>query len=328
MSLIEMKQWIKRIALVLLTLGMLPALCACGEKKETVLVVSGAALDREIYTYFLDRVSARPTAYGLEAQPSDAALLEAVTTQCKRYVANNTRFRDAGLRLSASEKAEIAQQVNNLWLRSEPHYRAIGVSKQTLTKAVTAESNAEALFTATYDKGVTDQSGEAELLKYFYSHYISFRTVVAYYTAADGSPLTQLQKNTIKAAFDTMAANAGTTVDSFRDAANAAGYGLSETILLKQGADGYPDGFYDAVAAQTAGTVRVLDYEDCVFAVLKEDLESKDESVYAGYRSACVNELYADRAAQAMDAFLAGLTVETEKDPERVLRDYRKAIKK
>ncbi|MBQ6267949.1 MAG: hypothetical protein IJK64_09300 [Clostridia bacterium] len=322
-----MKQWIKRIPAALAALGLLLTLCACGAEKSIVLVISGAELDREIYTYFLDRVSARPTDYGLEEKPSDEALLDAVTFECKRYVANNTRFRDAGLTLSASEKAEIAQQVNNLWLRAERHYRAIGVSKQTLTKAITAESNADALFTATYDKGVTDQAGEAELLKYFYANYISFRTVVAYYTTADGSPLTQLQKNTIKAAFDAMAANAGESVDSFREAAAEAGYGLSETILLKQGADGYPDGFYAAVAAQANGTVRVLDYEDCVFAVLKEDLESKDESVYASYRSACVSELYAPQAAQAMDAFLAELTVEKAKDPARLLREYRKAIK-
>ncbi|MBR4726459.1 MAG: hypothetical protein IK080_01050 [Clostridia bacterium] len=322
-----MKQWIKRIPAALAALGLLLTLCACGAEKTIVLVISGAELDREIYTYFLDRVSARPTDYGLEEKPSDAALLDAVTLECKRYVANNTRFRDAGLTLSASEKAEIAQQVNNLWLRAERHYRAIGVSKQTLTKAITAESNADALFTATYDKGVMDQAGEAELLKYFYANYISFRTVVAYYTAADGSPLTQLQKNTIKEAFDKMAANAGESVDSFREAAAEAGYGLSETILLKQGADGYPDGFYAAVAAQENGTVRVLDYEDCVFAVLKEDLESKDESVYASYRSACVSELYAPQAAREMDAFLAELTVEKTKDPARLLREYRKAIK-
>ncbi|MBR2731203.1 MAG: hypothetical protein IKD72_04360 [Clostridia bacterium] len=322
-----MKHWIKRIPAVIAALGLLLALCACGDKKQTVLVISGAELDREIYTYFLDRVSARPADYGLEETPSDRALLDAVTEQCKRYVANNTRFRDAGLTLSASEKAGIADQVNNLWIRAERHYKAIGVSKQTLTKVITAESNAEALFTATYDKGVTDQAGEAELLKYFYANYISFRTVVAYYTAADGSPLTQLQKNTIKEAFDAMAANAGESADSFREAAAAAGYGLSETILLKQGAEGYPEGFYAAVAAQENGTVRVLDYEDCVFAVLKEDLESKDESVYASYRSACVAELYAPQAAREMDAFLEGLTVKTAGDPERLLKDYRKAIK-
>lgn len=296
------------------------SLCSCSAQKKTVLVIAGTEIDSEIFTYFLDKVIQRPTDYGLTDSPENGDLKQAAINECKEYLTANTEFRNKGLALSSSEKVEISQNVNNFWMRFENHYNEIGVSKQTLTKIMTAEAYEDAIFTATYDRGMENAGAEKELTDYFYSSYVSFRTVCTYFTSADGStPMTQAEKNEIIAAFNTLAADAGASLDTFTASVTAAGYTLSDSIILKKGSDGYPEGFFEKVYAQADGTVQVIVYDDCVFAVWKENLEDKGESVYANYRSSCINDLYSDDSRAQIDEYIETLEVEEKGGINRIV---------
>lgn len=301
----------KKFFAALLAAFMIFSFCACTAQKRTVLIIAGTEIDNEILTYYLDKVIHRPTDYGLTDNPVDSDLKAAAIVECKKYLAANTEFRDAGLSLSSAQKVEISQTVNDFWVRFENHYNKIGVSKQTLTKIFTSDTCKDAIFTATYDKGASDAVSEKKIQDYFYNNYISFRTVCAYFTASDGTtPMTQAEKNELLASFDSFVQTTGNDVESFSETVNNAGYPLSNSILLKKGSDGYPDGFFEKVYAQTDNTVQLIVYDECVFAVVKENLKGKGEGVYANYRSSCISDLYSAESDRKTEEYIATLTVE------------------
>lgn len=311
----------KKITALLLAVVLIFSLSACGNSKKTALIISGTEIDSEIFTYYLDKVMGRPLEYGLPEKPKKSELKEATITQCKKYLAANTSFKDMGLSLTSSEKVEIAQTVNDYWIRFENHYNSIGVSKQTLTKILTAKAYEDAVFAAKYDKGTANAKEEAVLQNYFYENYISFRNVCAYFTSADGStPLTQLEKNKLTESINLLAENAGADIEKFGEAVQAAGYSLSDSVLLKKGAEGYPVGFFEKVANQKDGTVQVITYDECIFIVWKENLREKGESVYVNYRSVCINDLYADKSQSQINEFISSFTVKEKNIVDRIIR--------
>ncbi len=311
----------KKIISALLAAVILFTFCACSAKKKTVLVISGAEIDSEIFTYFFHTVVQRPQDYGLNEESKDSLFKEEAIEQCKEYLAANTRFAEAGLKLTAADKVEISQTVNDLWLRFENHYKSVGISKQTLTKIQTAEMYEDELFNATYDKGINDAAAEQKIQNYFYSSYVSFKNVCAYYTKADGSQMSQLEKNQLVEGFNAMA-TVTADVEKFGDAAAEAGYSLSDSVLLKKNSDGYPEGFFEKVAAMDDNTVQIIIYDDCVFAVLRENLKEKGESVYANYRSACINDLYSAEYRQTIEGYTSTLTVEEKSGVDKIVKKY------
>ena len=313
----------KKLTALLLAVTLIFSLSACGSTKKTALIISGTEINSEIFTYYLDKVMGRPIEYGLPENPVKSELKEAAIIRCKKYLAANTAFAEMGLSLTSSEKVEISQKVNDFWIRFENHYKNIGVSKQTLTKILTAEAYENAVFAAKYDKGTGNAAEEEKLQNYFYENYISFRNVCVYFTSADGTtPLTQLEKNKLVESVNLLAENAGTDVEKFAEAAQTAGYSLSGSVLLKKGAEGYPDGFFERVAAQKDGTVQVITYDECIFIVWKENLREKGESVYVNYRSVCINDLYADKAEAETDEYISSFTVEEKSIIDRIIKKF------
>lgn len=311
----------KKLPALLLAVLLIFSLTACGNSKKTALVISGTEIDSEIFTYYLDKIINRPVEYDLSEKPMKEELKKAAIIQCKKYLAANTAFRDMKLSLTSSEKVEIAQTVNDYWLRFENHYNSIGVSKQTLTKILTAQAYEDAVFAAKYDKGTGNAKEEKILQDYFYENYISFRNVCAYFTSADSStPLTQLEKNKLIDSINMLAENAGTDIEKFGETVQAAGYNLSDSVLLKKGAEGYPPGFFEKVAAQKDGTVQVITYDECIFIVWKENLRDKGESVYVNYRSVCINDLYAGKAEAETDEYISSFTVEEKNIVDRIIK--------
>lgn len=319
----ERTDTMKKITALFLAVMILFSLTACSGKKKTALVIAGTEINSEIFTYYLDKVCNSPSDYGLSQNPSDSDLKNAATQECKKYLASNTKFSEGGLSLTASQKVEISQNVNNYWIRFENHYNKIGVSKQTLTKIFTSDTYKDALFSSQYDKGTGDAEAEAVLQDYFYKNYISFRSVCVYFTKPDGNPMTQLEKTQLLSAVDTLAANPGTDVEKFAETVQAAGYSLSDSVLLKKGTSTYPDGFYDKVADQEDNTVQTITYDECVFVVWKENLKEKGESIYHSYRSSCINDLYYDEYETALNEYLAALEVEEKGNVDKIINKLR-----
>lgn len=301
----------KKLLAAFLAALMLLSLASCKKDEGAwALKIEGTEISDELYTYFLDKVISRPSDYGLEENASEKALCNAAVDECKRYISINTEFVKMGLSLSSAEKVSISDEVNNIWMRFENHYTEIGVSKQTVTKICTAKAYEKAIFTELYDRGAQDTAAEEEIKSYFYENYTAFITVCVYFNSSDGvSPMTQLEINELITAFDTLAAAPAGTPESFSESVQALGYTPSNTVILKKGSDGYPEGFFDKVYTQTDSTVRIIRYEDCVFAVFKENLKEKGDSVYANYRTVCINELYADENNSRIENSIKNLDV-------------------
>ncbi len=308
----------KKLFSVILAVMILLSLASCASDKKTVLIISGTKIDSEVFTYYLDKVIQRPADYGLAENPEKKLVKQTAIDECKKYIAANTSFRDKGLTLSAADKVGISDNVNHFWTRFENHYNEIGVSKQTLTKIMTSDAYRDAIFTATYDRGIENAAAEKELKDYFYSNYVSFRTVCAYFTAPDGSVMPQAEKNAVIEAFKAMEQKVAVDTEKFSEAVTAAGYTLSDSIILKKYSDGYPAGFFEKVYAQDKGTVQILEYDECVFAVVKESLQDKGEEIYVNYRTSCISDLYSDTSEQEITSYIAAFTVE-EKGVDRII---------
>lgn len=310
----------KKLFSAFLAVVMMLSFCACTAEKETALVISGTEIDTEIFTYFFHKIIENPADYGVDPEAKDKVFKEAAIKECKKYLAANTRFVNEGLNLTSAEKVEISQDVNNLWLRFENHYKSIGISKQTLTKIRTAEEYEDRLFTAIYDLGLDNLGVESIIQNYFYSNYISFRNVCVYYTKADGSVMSQLEKNQLLETMNSLAKI--TDVQGFADAAAAAGYTASDSVILGRNGGGYPDDFFETISAIADNTVAVLEYEDCVFAVIKENLREKGESVYANYRSKCISDIYSAEYQQSIDDYVAEMDVKEKSALDKIVNKY------
>lgn len=306
----------KKLFASLLAVLMLVSFASCKkDEKVCALTIEGTEISEEIYTYFLDKVISRPQDYGLKENASQKELCNAAVDECKRYLYINTEFAEMELTLSAAEKVAVSQEVNNIWMRFENHYNSIGVSKQTVTKICTADKYEDVIFTELYDKGSDDTAAEEEIKSYFYENYTSFNTVCVYFNTADGtSPMTQLEISELITKFEALAAESSGTSQGFSDAVKALGYSASGTVVLKKDSDGYPKGFFEKVYEQEDSSVQIIRYDDCVFAVFKENLKEKGDSVYANYRTVCINELYAAESNARIENNIKDFHVDEDKN--------------
>ncbi len=284
--------------------------CGCTQSnKKTVLVISGAEIDNEIFAYYLDKVISRPADYGLSEKLKKDEAKTAAIESCREYVAVNTMFENLRLSLSVSDKVGVSETVNNLWVRFENHYDEIGVSKQTLTKIYTTQAYSEAIFDTVYDKGTDDEESESVIQDYFNENYVCFRAVCEYFYAADGKQISQKEKNELLEKFNGIVASID-GVDSFSTTMQSLGYSASASVILKKGSDGYPEGFFDKVYEMNDNSADIITYDDCVFAVMKESLKDKGESVYSEYRSVCIEDLYSEQSRLEVEELMGSFFVE------------------
>lgn len=299
----------KRLTALFLAMILIISVCGCTQSKKTVLVISGAEIDNEIFAYYLDKVISRPADYGLSEKPKKDEAKDVATESCREYVAVNTMFGNLELSLSVSDKVGVSETVNNLWIRFKNHYKEIGVSKQTLTKIYTTQAYSDVIFDSVYDKGADDAESESVIQDYFHENYVCFRAVCEYFYTADGKQISQKEKTELLTKFDGISASVN-SVDGFTATVQALGYSSSASVILKKGSDGYPEGFFDKVYAMNDNSVEIIVYDDCVFAVMKEGLDDKGESVYSEYRSSCIEDLYSEESRLEVEELMASFSVE------------------
>lgn len=297
----------KKFFSLILTAVLLFSFAGCSKRKSTALVISGTEIDSEIYAYYLDKVTSRPEDYGLNANPPKDDARDAAVKQCVRYIAINTDFYERELTLSAAEKVTVAENVNNYWIRFENHYDKIGVSRETLTKIFTSDAYEDAIFDSIYDKGVNDTAEEAIIKRYFKQNYVAFRSICAYFTDSEGADITSLQKEQIIEDFKYIA---GATSSTFSERCTEKGYTSSDVIVLEKDSDGYPNGFFEKVAAQGTGKINIYIYDECIFAVVAESLDDLGDGVYANYRSTCIEDMYGDDWESYIEDYSKNFTVD------------------
>ena len=86
----------KKIFSALLAVAIMLSFCACTAKKETALVISGAEIDTEIFTYFFHRIVKRPSDYGIDAEAKDKVFKETAISSSKPIILDSTSSEASG----------------------------------------------------------------------------------------------------------------------------------------------------------------------------------------------------------------------------------------
>lgn len=285
----------KRLFAAVLAAVICLSFAACATEqapREYCATVSGAEVDSGIFAYWYGRVRDNPADYGLSEKPSRKEITAEAKNRTLRYVAVNTLFEHYGLSLSNSRKISVSNRVNSLWQSFGERYSSVGITREALSKVCTSEAYTEEILAHLYN--TEDENSEKKIRKYFSENYIVFRTASVYFTTTDATgteiPMNDVQKNeAIKGLKDT--STNISDLETLEKITSNAGYTVSDTILLKKGTAGYPDGFFEDVQSINAPSCKVLVYDNCAFLVWRFDSAAQDEQ-YASVRSDCVNALY------------------------------------
>ena len=270
----------------------LPGLCACTAQteNEAPVTVNETPVDAEVFRYFLDESIGRSHA------GRDAAVNEA-TQACIRYVAVNTVFSNMELSLSPAERVRVSEEVNALWNLFAAHYRAVGVSKETLYKIRTSNAYTEKLRLALYDTNGREPIAEETLKTYFEEHYVAVRYLDGYLYTTDAAGVrkgfSEESIAEIRTRFEQAAAqlNAGGMFEPVAAALSGSmGIDMREqasTEVADAQAAGFPRGFFSAVQGLQTGKAGVLILDAHIYLVRREDILA-DDALFKNYRDACL----------------------------------------
>ena len=310
------KKYVLALALVL----ALATLCGCAmpwqsAREEAVVTVSDAEIGADLYALYLTQIFRDPEKFGLADTKRDAAEKKAVEL-CTQYVAVNTAFRDAGLRLTPAYKTRIAENVSVKWSFYKKYYESVGIRKQTLTQYETAEAKRELMIAHKYGKGGEAAVSDIELDAYYAVNYVTFRSINGYLTrtGADGKterlPAAEITaiENRFRAMCDDVRTGSSSEAVGKENAGNA--YILSaeaETVTINRKTSNYPAEFFTRVQQMDEGSPRVIETEDYIFLVVKQSAKS-DENLQA-HRLSCLLEKCAEPFENDLAAVTAGYKV-------------------
>ena len=306
-----------RIVGLLALVLALTTLCGCvmpwqSSDEEAVITVSDAGVGADLYALYLTQIFRAPEKYGLTDTKRDAAEKKAVEL-CTQYVAVNTAFRDAGLRLTPEYKTRIAENVSVKWSFYKKYYESVGIRKQTLTKYETAEAKRELMIAHKYGKGGEAAVSDIELDAYYAVNYVTFRSINGYLTrtGADGKterlPAAEITaiENRFRAMCDDV--RTGSSIEAVGKENAGSAYILSAeagTVTINRKTSNYPAEFFASVQQMDEGTPRVIETEDYIFLVVKQSAKN-DENLQA-HRLACLLE----KCAEPFEKDLAAVTAE------------------
>ena len=310
----------KKYVLLPALLLALATLCGCvmpwqSSREEAVITVSDAGVGADLYALYLTQIFRTPEKYGLADTKRDAAEKKAVEL-CTQYVAVNTAFRDAGLRLTPAYKTRIAENVSVKWSFYKKYYESVGIRKQTLTKYETAEAKRELMIAHKYGKGGAAAGSDIELDAYYAVNYVTFRSINGYLTrtGTDGKTerLPAAQIAAIEDRFRAMCddVRTGSSIETVGKENAENEYVLSaeaQTVTINRKTSNYPAEFFTRVQQMDEGTPRVIETEDYIFLVVKQSAKS-DENLQA-HRLACLLEKCAEPFEKDLAAVTAGYMV-------------------
>lgn len=317
----------KKTGFLLLILFLLPILLtSCSNSRNYAVNISGAKVTREVYTYYLDKVVSKPSAYELPVTAGESDFTKKADELCAEYVAVNSALKELKLTLSSSEKAKVSENVNNFWRIYAKHYLTIGVSKQTITKIETGKAAKDKLFLYNYDTSGSKAVKEEEIKAYFLNNYVAFKVINGYLTQTDEDgntvPLTDKEAEALKSKFNTMAQriSRGETIEEvgagFDSGKDKSSTGSDITVISKENSV-YPAGFFDEVAKLKYGAPKVILLDKYIFLVVKEDISSKDDEYYSTYREDCLKAMKGSEMNTEVTEMATKYTVS---ENERVIR--------
>lgn len=269
----------KAVSVIVLTLIIASCFSACmGEGSP--LCVDGKLISAGVYSYYF-------------SETKDA---DKTTEICKMSAAAENLMKTEGITLSANYKRLVADETDSKWSLFSSYYESIGVSKQNLTEALTAEYNKKELLDYYYGENGKTPVNDEKIKSQLDKTYIGFKAIEASYLKisdmGESVTLSDTEKKNLRSRFESMAKSINSGVMTINDANKAYNESIGiivtqnpETALIKQGNVLYGDNFFNEVAKLKKGEAAVIESGNRVFLLQRQVITNDDDGFVFIYRS-------------------------------------------
>lgn len=267
--------------------------------------VNNVKIDGEIYTYYQSY---------LEKDFQDSDLENEVKKSIVRYVTVNSEFAKRDLSLTPAQKAELSQDVNDIWHLFSKYYEEIGVSKQTIYKIEQSKQFEQSLLLDYYGENGVSPVSEEQIKAYFSENYASIRFVTGYLFNIDENgasvDMTDEQKNNTVTSFMSVASmiNGGTPIE---EAVVSLGENteVHDSVVFSFSEGSFPEGFFNSVKAIETGKSSAISLGNYVFLVQRLDPFNNDFDHYNTYRTDCLNRMKGEEFAVVVDSWMTAYNI-------------------
>lgn len=312
----------KKLISVFLILAIIASCLASCDMKNSVLTVNGVTeIDSGIFSYFLNSV------YYSGSDMTDEQCIESATSECMKYIAVNTRFAQAGKKLSPTEKADVSDETNALWRIYGEYLTEIGVSKDTFFKIKQYERFKENLRFELYDTNGTQPINEDYIKQYFTVNYVGIKYFYEeLYTPVSDSAYAAMTDNE-KSLYNASIENASKRYDYIWNIANYVNsgvYSMDEAfmavtgevsadisvsaIVVDRNSSLFGAEYFDAMMRQSVGSAFTITNPEKSHIYLMErvDLLDSGYNFYEEYRDECLRAVSEQFFVSEISSWISG----------------------
>ena len=243
---------------------------------------------------------------------------------CKMSAATENLMKTEGVTLSANYKRLVADETDSKWSMFSSYYESIGVTKQDLTEAITAEYNKKELLDYYYGENgktpVSDKKIKAQLDK----TYVGFKAIEASYMKVsdmgESVSLSDEEKQNLRNRFKTMAKNINSGYMTINDANKTYNESIGvivtqnpETALVKQGDVLYGDNFFSEVSKLKKGEAAAIESGNSIYLIQRQVITNDDDGFVFMYRGEMLESLKMKELEKKISEAAEGLEVKINK---------------
>ena len=311
----------KALILLLCLTMIISCFSACSSSGYPVKV-GESRISQGVYAYYLSISKSTDEALGL----------------CKDYEATRVLMKEEGITLSANYKRLVAEETDKKWSLFSAYYENIGVTKQDITQALTAEYNKKELLDYYYGEKGNEPVSDKKIMSEFDKTYVGFKAIEASYLKlsdmGESVSLSNAEKNSLKNKFESMAKSINGGAMTINEANekynNSIGIIVThnlDTALIKQGDVLYSDNFFSEVSKLSKGQAAVIESGSSIFLVQRQTITADDDGFVFMYRAEILEKLKMPATQKKLDSISANLEVKTNKslckDIEEKLAEYK-----
>ncbi len=256
----------------------------CGKKTT----INGTVIDKEVVSYFESTLGEN----------------ESLEKKLSRYVAINSEFNNLGLEVKGTDRATLAENVNDLWHIYGEYYKSKGISKETIYKIELSKVYETILLENYYGEKGKSPVSEKEIKAYFRENFASIRFVTGYLfelSEDEAKPLSEKAQKALVKDFNAVAdtINSGTDITEAIEMLDSAD--VHNAVVGTNNGGNFPDGFWDKVKGLETGKASAFTLGSYVFVVQRVDAEDGEFECYNDYRSLCLYEMKGEEFGKVID---------------------------
>ena len=265
-----------------------------------VIVLCFSACTGESYPVMAgeSRITAGLYAYYLSVSENSDEALE----KCRNYEATRLLMKNEGITLSANYKRVVADEADSKWSLFGAYYESLGITKQDITQALTAEYNKKELLDHYYGEKGTDPVSTDKIKSELDKTYVGFKAIEASYLKlsdmGESVSLSDSEKKNLKTKFESMAKSINGGAMTINEANEKYNQSIGiivthnlETALMKQGDVLYGDNFFSDVSKLKKGEAGVIESGNSIYLIERQSITSDDDGFVFMYRAEILEKL-------------------------------------